>query len=79
MLHEGASNRALCELEAESVSFIVCAALGIDSGDYSFGYVAGWSGGGDEAVTRIKESGSRIQTTADRIIDDLNPAQEVAA
>jgi hypothetical protein len=28
----------------------VCSALGIDSSDYSFGYVAGWSGGGDEAA-----------------------------
>lgn len=81
MLHEGFANRALAELEAESVAYVVCAALGVDSSDYSFGYVAGWSGGGDEAITAIKASGSRIQTTADRILVGLNQEdhEEVAA
>ncbi|MGH7746582.1 MAG: ArdC-like ssDNA-binding domain-containing protein, partial [Candidatus Dormibacteria bacterium] len=41
--------RALAELEAESVAFVVCQAIGIDSAEYSLGYVASWAGGGDEA------------------------------
>lgn len=68
------TDRALAELEAELVAYVVCANLGIDSGDYSFGYVAGWAGGGDEAITGIRAAGSRIQRTADDIIgrrDDL--------
>lgn len=54
MLHEGYIDWSLAELEAESVAYIVCASLGIDSSDYSFGYVAGWAGGGDEAISAIK-------------------------
>jgi antirestriction protein ArdC len=71
LLHENADDRALAELEAESVAFVVCTALGVESDDYSFGYVTGWAGGGDEAVASIKESASRIQQTADRILAAL--------
>jgi antirestriction protein ArdC len=71
MLHEHAENRALAELEAESVAFAVCAMLGIESDDYSFGYVANWAGGGDEAVAAIKASGGRIQQTADQILSTI--------
>jgi hypothetical protein len=37
------------ELEAESVAYVGCRELGIDSSAYSFGYVATWTGGGAEA------------------------------
>lgn len=43
MLHEQATNRPVAELEAESAAYAVCHALGIDSGDYSFAYVATWA------------------------------------
>jgi antirestriction protein ArdC len=71
MLHENAQDRALAELEAESVAFVVCAALGVESDDYSFGYVTRWAGGSETAVAAIKESASRIQQTADRILAAL--------
>lgn len=71
MLHEDAQDRALAELEAESVAFVVCAALGVETDDYSFGYVTRWAGGGDNAITGIKESAVRIQQTADRILEAL--------
>lgn len=81
MLHEDYTHRSLAELEAESVAYIVCASLGIDSSDYSFGYVAGWAGGGDEAIFAIKGAGSRIQATANRIIASVerDAANEPAA
>jgi antirestriction protein ArdC len=63
-LHKSFESRELAELEAESTAYVVCKALGIDSGDYSFGYVAAWAGGGDEAIARIKTSCERIQKTA---------------
>jgi len=63
--------RAQKELEAESVAYIVCGSIGVDSGDYSFGYVAGW-GGGDDAIKRIRESGHRIQQTAQHILRELS-------
>lgn len=61
-------SRALLELEAESVGYVVCQNLGIETSDYSFGYVATWAGGSDEALTAIKASGSRIQRAADTIL-----------
>jgi len=81
MLHENAQDRPLAELEAESVAFVVCTALGVSSDDYSFGYVTGWAGGGDAAIAGIKESASRIQRTADQILAavEINPAEDIAA
>ena len=81
LLHEGTDDRPLAELEAESVAYVVCRGLGIDSGDYSFGYVACWAGGGPEAVAAITASGGAIQRAASRILDGLVPvtAASVAA
>jgi antirestriction protein ArdC len=68
LLHENCSDRPLAELEAESTAYIVCAAMGLDSGDYSFGYVSTWAGGTEEAVTRIEASCERIQFAAAAIM-----------
>lgn len=62
-----AMTRDLIELEAESVAFVVCAALGLVTDDYSFGYVATWVGA-DKVDAAIKAAASRIQKTADRIL-----------
>src|ERR1035437_7433005 len=61
LLHEGHKERALAELEAESTAYVVCQALGIDSSDYSFGYVATRAGGGEQAIAGTKGSCERIQ------------------
>ncbi|MGH9079788.1 MAG: ArdC family protein [Acidimicrobiales bacterium] len=76
LLHEGHQNRALVELEAESTAYIVCHALGIDSSDYSFGYVATWAGGSDHAIAGIRASGERIQKSAAFILQAFDPAAE---
>ena len=68
ILHEGADCREVAELEAESVAFIVCAEMGVDSSDYSFGYVASWAGGADEAISQIRESGERISRASRAIL-----------
>lgn len=64
--------RAQKEVEAESVAFIVSAHLGVDTGEYSFGYIAGWA---DETgfthKTAIEHSGRRIQRAAAMIIKAL--------
>ena len=65
-------NRGHMELEAESVAFVVCANNGIETDDYSFGYVTGWIGGGDEARGAIKASGARIQRAADQILTAMS-------
>ncbi len=69
LLHRAAPDRRLAELEAESTAYVVCHHLGLDSASYTFGYVAIWAGGGEEAVAGIRASGSRIQGAASTIID----------
>jgi len=71
LLHEGTDDRPLAELEAESTAYVVCRTFGLDTGEYSFGYVACWAGGGPEAVARIKASGGRIQQAASVILSGL--------
>jgi antirestriction protein ArdC len=75
MLHEDFDSRPLAELEAESVAYIIMSTLGVDSGEYSFGYVASWAGGAEEAIANIKASGSRIQSAADRILGAVEPTE----
>jgi hypothetical protein len=78
LLHSGGKGisapRSQKEVEAESVAFIVSAHLGVDTGDYSFGYVAGWAGDtGFSARTAIKHSGKRIQQAAAKILKFIEP------
>jgi len=72
LLHEQYADRAVAELEAESTAYVVCRSLGIDSGGYSFGYVASWAGGGLQAVAAIASSGAAIQRAAAVILDGLD-------
>ena len=48
-------SREIPEVEVESVAFIVCDALGLDTSGYSFAYVARWSGGAAELVKDTAE------------------------
>ena len=71
--------REQAELEAESVAYVVCAGLGIDTSEYSFGYLAVWAGGGEQARRAIAESAQRIQTAAHRVLDAVTPGAEAVA
>ena len=51
------------EVEAESIAYTVCQRYGIDTSDYTFGYVAGWSS--DKELPELKASLTTIQKTAD--------------
>ena len=65
-------NRNTKEIEAESVAFTVCEALGkgtIDTSDYSFAYIAGWSQ--DKDLSQLKKSLETIRVTADKIITSV--------
>ncbi|MDQ6876837.1 MAG: ArdC-like ssDNA-binding domain-containing protein [Candidatus Dormibacteraeota bacterium] len=64
--------RSAAELEAESVAFVVCDDLGLDSSAYSFGYIATWAGCGDEADKAISRSAQRINKTARSILELLD-------
>ena len=65
------------EVEAESVAFLVASAHGMDTGQYSFAYVAGWAhdaatDNGGDVETTLRLSASRALTTAHRVLDRLN-------
>lgn len=79
LLHGECDNRALAELEAESTAYVVCQALGLDTSDYSFGYVATWAGGGDQAIAGIKGSCDRIQKAASAILRPFEAGEQEEA
>ncbi len=58
------------EVEAESISFAVCAYYGIATGENSFGYIAGWSK--DKELDELKASLETINKTANGIITDID-------
>lgn len=60
------------EVEAESVAFICCQHLGLDTSDYSFGYLAGWSS--NKELPELKASLQTIQKTAHGVIEQLAKA-----
>lgn len=57
------------EVEAESVAYVVCQHLGVDTSDYSFGYIADWSHG--KELKELKSSLSRIRNSAAELIDGI--------
>lgn len=65
----GHDARDTAELEAESVAYVVCKALDLDTADSSFSYIAGWVR--NAAATEIVRTGDRIMKAANRILDTL--------
>ena len=63
---DGEQSRPSKEVEAESVAYTVCQHFGIDTSDYSFAYVAGWSHG--KEMPELKESLNTIRTAASEMI-----------
>src|SRR6185312_1841536 len=81
LLHDPAARpagmgRSRAEVEAESVAYLVAAAHGLDSNDYSVPYVAGWAGG---ATGVVLETAERVLSTASRILHHAPPPAGTAA
>lgn len=57
------------EVEAESVAYVVCQYFGLDTSDYSFGYIAGWSSG--KGTPELKASLENIRNTSNEIISNV--------
>ena len=70
--------RGLKELEAESTAYVICTALGMDTSDYSFGYVVGWTGSAPDAIEGIKASTGRIQKAATAVLRTFEVEEPVA-
>ena len=63
-------DRRTREVEAESVAYTVCQHYGLDTSDYSFGYVAGWSSGRE--LSELKSSLETIRSAAAEIINSID-------
>lgn len=63
-------SRSTEEVQAESISYAVCAYYGIATGDNSFGYIASWSK--DKTLPELRESLEVISRTADGLISDID-------
>lgn len=62
------------EVEAESIAYVVCQHFGIDTSDYSFGYVAAWARGKDKEI--LKQSMNTIRDEAKLIIEGIEKELE---
>ena len=63
-------DRHTCEVQAESVAYVVCQHYGLDTSEYSFGYVAGWSTGRE--LDELRTSLETIRNAASEIIDGID-------
>lgn len=71
------------EVEAESIAYTVCQHFGIDTSDYSFGYIAGWSSGRDTKELRssmdtIRRTASELITGIEEQLQELQRNREVS-
>lgn len=71
------------EVEAESVAYTVCQYFGVDTSDYSFGYIAGWSSGRDTKELRssmdtIRRTASELITGIEEQLQELQRDREVS-
>ena len=64
-----AKDRNTKEIEAESIAFTVCRHFGIDTSEYSFSYIAGWSSGRD--MKELKSSLDTIRRTSSELITGI--------
>ena len=67
---ENHPNQRTREVEAESIAYTVCQHYGLDTSDYSFGYVAGWSSG--KELSELKGSLETIRLAASELIDSID-------
>lgn len=71
------------EVEAEAIAYTVCQRYGLDTSDYSFGYVASWSGGKQldtlkASLDAIRKEAGAIIIEADKYFSDISRSRELA-
>jgi antirestriction protein ArdC len=69
-------SKEVAEVEVGSVAYIVCDAIGLDSGDYSFAYVARWAEGSTDL---LKETGERVMACARENLQQLEAGDHAMA
>lgn len=68
-VEQARKDRNTKEVEAESIAYTVCQHFGVDTSEYSFGYIAGWSSGRD--TKELKSSMDTIRRTASELITGI--------
>ena len=76
LMHEDRlyDHRGTVEVEAESVAYVVSAAWGLDTSNYSTGYLTAWSGGD---VTAVTTTATKVLSCARTILESTEPGEEV--
>ena len=67
--------RGRCEIEAESVAYVVAASVGLDTAGYTFAYVAGWAGGD---LSLVRQAAETVTIAARTILGRLDTAHAPA-
>lgn len=62
-------DRTTKEVEAESVAYVVCSHFGLDTSEYSFSYIAGWSS--NKEMSELRNSMDMIRVTSSKLIEDI--------
>ncbi len=74
---EEKKDRHTKEVEAEAVAYTVCQRYGLETSDYSFGYIAGWSS--DKEAKELKGSLETIRSTAADMIESIDEKLKLLA
>ena len=79
---ENRPDRRTREVQAESIAYTVCQHYGLDTSDYSFGYVAGWSSGRElselkSSLETIRSAAAEIINSIDETLAELSKAQDM--
>ncbi len=73
-------HRGRAEVEAESVAYVLAGLLGLDTTDYSIGYIAGWGNGDLEVITDTARAVlATVHTLAEALEPDADEAEDTAA
>lgn len=82
--HELNSSRSTQEVEAESIAYTICQYYGLDTSEYSFGYIAAWSSDKElsdlkSSLTTINKTSSELITGIDKQLAELSKEREAQA
>ncbi len=71
--------RGIIEVEAESVAYLVATHHGLDTGDYSFAYIAGWADATEDPAAALRSTAERVRGVAAQVLADPIPIDQDAA
>lgn len=70
--------RGIIEVEAESVAYLIATHHGLDTGEYSFAYIAGWADTTNDPTTALRATAERVRGAAVQVLADPTPNDQTA-